>query len=200
MNTQTVIGLEVHAQLSTQSKIFCGCSTAFGAEPNTHGCPVCTGMPGVLPVLNRQVVEYAMRMALAVHSEIQPKSVFARKNYFYPDLPKAYQISQFEQPFAEGGYVEIETEQGKKRVRLVRIHMEEDAGKLVHAEDSGIVGESLVDVNRCGVPLLEIVSEPDLRSPAEAGVYLRSLRSILRYLQVSDADMEKGHFRCDANV
>ena len=198
MNTQTVIGLEVHAQLSTQSKIFCGCSTAFGAEPNTHGCPVCTGMPGVLPVLNRQVVEYAMRMALAVHSEIQPKSVFARKNYFYPDLPKAYQISQFEQPFAEGGYVEIETEQGKKRVRLVRIHMEEDAGKLVHAEDSGIVGESLVDVNRCGVPLLEIVSEPDMASPEEAYDFLTKVRQLVVYLGICGGNMEKGNLRADS--
>ncbi len=200
MNTQTVIGLEVHAQLSTQSKIFCGCSTAFGAEPNTHGCPVCTGMPGVLPVLNRQVVEYAMRMALAVHSEVQPKSVFARKNYFYPDLPKAYQISQFEQPFAEGGYVEIEGEQGKKRVRLVRIHMEEDAGKLVHAEDSGTVGESLVDVNRCGVPLLEIVSEPDMASPEEAYQFMTKVRQLVVYLGICDGNMEKGNLRADVNV
>ncbi len=200
MDTQTVIGLEVHAQLSTQSKIFCGCSTSFGAEANTHGCPVCTGMPGVLPVLNRQVAEYAIRMALAVHSEIQPKSVFARKNYFYPDLPKAYQISQFEQPFAEGGYVEIEGTQGKKRVRLVRIHMEEDAGKLVHAEDSGTLGESLVDVNRCGVPLLEIVSEPDMASPEEAYQFLTKVRQLVVYLGICDGNMEKGNLRADVNV
>jgi len=200
MNTETVIGLEVHTQLSTKSKIFCGCSTTFGAEANTHGCPVCTGMPGVLPVLNRQVVEYAMRMALATHSEVQPRSIFARKNYFYPDLPKAYQISQFEQPLSEGGYVEIEGEQGKKRVRLVRIHMEEDAGKLVHAEDSGYVGESLVDVNRCGVPLLEIVSEPDMASPEEAHAFLPKVRQLVMYLGICDGNMEEGNLRTDVNV
>ena len=200
MNTKIVIGLEVHAQLSTKSKIFCGCPTTFGAEANTHGCPVCTGMPGVLPVLNRKAVEYAMRMASATHAEVRPRSLFARKNYFYPDLPKGYQISQFEQPFAEGGYVEIEAEQGKKRVRLVRIHLEEDAGKSVHAEDSGYVGESLVDVNRCGVPLIEIVSEPDMASSEEAYAFLMKVRQLVMYLGICEGNMEEGNLRTDVNV
>ncbi|MFH1007380.1 MAG: Asp-tRNA(Asn)/Glu-tRNA(Gln) amidotransferase subunit GatB [Candidatus Latescibacterota bacterium] len=200
MTTQTVIGLEVHVQLATQSKIFCGCSTTSGAEANTHGCPVCTGMPGVLPVLNRQVVEYAIRLALATHSAIQPNSVFARKNYFYPDLPKAYQISQFDRPFSEGGYVEIDGEQGTRRIALVRIHMEEDAGKLVHAGDSGMTGESLVDVNRCGVPLLEIVSEPELSSPEEAYAFLMKVHQLVVYLGISNGSMEEGNLRADVNV
>jgi aspartyl-tRNA(Asn)/glutamyl-tRNA(Gln) amidotransferase subunit B len=198
MEFEPVIGLEVHAQLKTRTKIFCGCDTTFGAPPNTHVCPVCLGMPGVLPVLNRTVVEYAMKMALATHCAIAPRSRFARKNYFYPDLPKGYQISQYELPLAEGGYLEIASADGNRRkIGLTRIHMEEDAGKLIHDPDRA---QSLVDLNRTGVPLIEIVSEPDIRSPAEAGAYLRQLRAILRYLDISDGNMEEGSFRCDANV
>jgi aspartyl-tRNA(Asn)/glutamyl-tRNA(Gln) amidotransferase subunit B len=198
MEFEPVIGLEVHAQLKTRTKIFCGCETIFGAPPNTQVCPVCLGMPGVLPVLNRTVVEYAMKMALATHCTIAGKSRFARKNYFYPDLPKGYQISQYELPIAEGGYVEIDAEGGNSRkIGLTRIHMEEDAGKLIHDPDRPF---SLVDLNRTGVPLIEIVSEPDIRSPGEAGAYLRRLRAILRYLDISDGNMEEGSFRCDANV
>ena len=192
-----VIGLEVHAQLKTNTKIFCNCSTAFGAPPNTHVCPVCLGMPGVLPVLNKKVVEYAMMMGLATHCEIRRESRFARKNYFYPDLPKGYQISQYELPICEHGYIEIDVEDGKKRIGITRIHMEEDAGKLIHDPDRPI---SHVDLNRTGVPLIEIVSEPDIRSPEEAGAYLRKVRSVLRYLGISDGNMEEGSFRCDANV
>ncbi len=197
MDYEAVIGLEVHAQLLTTSKIFCTCSTRFGAEPNSHTCPVCEGLPGVLPVLNRQVVEYALRMALATHSRIAPMSRFARKNYFYPDLPKAYQISQYELPLAEHGWVDIEAGGRRKRVGITRIHLEEDAGKLVHPEGGGV---SLVDFNRCGVPLIEIVSEPDIRSPEEASAYLKMLRDILVYLDICDGNMEEGSFRCDANV
>jgi len=193
-----VIGLEVHAQLKTRTKVFCSCSTRFGAPPNTHVCPVCLGMPGVLPVLNQDVVEFAMRMALATECTIAPESRFARKNYFYPDLPKGYQISQYELPIAEHGYVNITREDGsKKRIGITRIHMEEDAGKLIHDPDRPV---SLVDYNRTGVPLIEIVSEPDIESPEEAGAYLRQLRAILRYLGISDGNMEEGSFRCDANV
>ena len=197
MNYRTVIGLEVHAQLLTSSKIFCGCSTKFGAEPNTHICPVCTAQPGVLPVLNKSVVEFGIRAAIATHSEIAPFGQFARKNYFYPDLPKGYQISQFEFPLSKGGYVEIETNGAKKKIGLTRIHMEEDAGKLIHDENAPV---SYVDLNRTGVPLLEIVSEPDMSTPDEAGAYLRKLRSILRYLEVCNGNMEEGSFRCDANI
>jgi len=197
MAFEPVIGLEVHAQLKTQTKIFCGCSTAFGAPPNTHVCPVCLGMPGVLPVLNKKVVEYTLRMALATHCTIGRESRFARKNYFYPDLPKGYQISQYELPIAEHGFVDIDTDGHQKRIGITRIHMEEDAGKLVHDPDRPV---SRVDFNRTGVPLMEIVSEPDLRSPEEAGAYLRKLRTILRYLEISDGNMEEGSFRCDANV
>jgi len=193
-----VIGLEVHAQLKTRTKIFCSCSTRFGAPPNTHVCPVCLGMPGVLPVLNQGVVEFAMRMALATDCRIAPESRFARKNYFYPDLPKGYQISQYELPIAESGHVNITQADGsKKRVGITRIHMEEDAGKLIHDPDRAV---SRVDYNRTGVPLIEIVSEPDIASPEEAGAYLRQLRAILRYLDISDGNMEEGSFRCDANV
>lgn len=192
-----VIGLEVHAQLKTQSKIFCGCSTAFGAPPNTHVCPVCLGMPGVLPVLNRKVVEYAMKMGLATNCRINRESRFARKNYFYPDLPKGYQISQYELPLCEAGHIEIDVNGQKKRVGITRIHMEEDAGKLLHDPVRPV---SRVDLNRTGVPLIEIVSEPDMRSPEEAGAYLRKLHSILRYLGICDGNMEEGSFRCDANV
>jgi aspartyl-tRNA(Asn)/glutamyl-tRNA(Gln) amidotransferase subunit B len=197
MDFEPVIGLEVHAQLKTKSKIFCGCSTTFGAPPNTNTCQVCLGMPGVLPVLNRKVVEYTMKMALATHCTITSPNRFARKNYFYPDLPKGYQVSQFELPIAERGWLEIEATAGVKRIGITRIHMEEDAGKLVHDEREP---ESYVDLNRTGVPLMEIVSEPDLRSPEEATAYLRKLHAILRYLDICDGNMQEGSFRCDANI
>lgn len=197
MQYEPVIGLEIHAQLLTRSKIFCGCSTKFGGSPNTHTCPVCLGMPGVLPVLNREVVEFTLRMALATHCTVAPFSRFARKNYFYPDLPKGYQISQYELPIARDGWVEIETSSGPKRIRINRIHMEEDAGKLVHDEYQPV---SYVDFNRTGVPLMEIVSEPDLATPEEASAYLRTLREILRYLEICDGNMEEGSLRCDANI
>lgn len=197
MEYESVIGLEVHAQLLTESKIFCGCSTKFGAEPNHNTCPVCMGLPGVLPVLNKRVVDYAIRAALATHCQIANSSRWARKNYFYPDLPKGYQISMYELPIAEHGYIDIQVEDQPKRVRLTRIHMEEDAGKNIHDTRGNA---SLVDLNRTGVPLLEIVSEPDIRSPEEAGAYMRTLRSILRYLEVCDGNMEEGSMRCDANV
>lgn len=194
---EAVIGLEVHAQLLTDSKIFCGCSTRFGAEPNTHTCPVCLGLPGALPVLNKKVVEYTLRMALATHCSIAPYSLLARKNYFYPDLPKGYQISQYEYPLAEKGWIDIEVNGQSKRVGITRIHIEEDAGKLIHDEVRPV---SYVDYNRTGVPLIEIVGEPDLRIPEEAGEYLRRLREILRYLEICDGNMEEGSFRCDANI
>ena len=194
---QPVIGLEVHAQLLTRSKIFCGCSTEFGAPPNAHTCAVCLGMPGVLPVLNEKVVEYAVRVGRALECRINPVSIWARKNYFYPDLPKGYQISQYDQPLCEHGGLEIDTDDGPKRIRILRIHLEEDAGKNVH--DAG-GGESLVDLNRSGVPLIEIVSEPDIRSSTEAAEYLKALRDVLVYLGVNDGNLEEGSFRCDANV
>jgi aspartyl-tRNA(Asn)/glutamyl-tRNA(Gln) amidotransferase subunit B len=197
MPYEAVIGLEVHAQLKTQTKIFCGCSAAFGAPPNTHVCAVCLGMPGALPVLNRKVVDFALRMALATGCRIARTSRFARKNYFYPDLPKGYQISQYELPIAEHGAVGITVDGENRRIGITRIHMEEDAGKLTHDPDRPV---SRVDLNRAGVPLIEIVSEPDLRTPEEAGAYLRKLRTILRYLDISDGNMEEGSFRCDANV
>lgn len=193
---EVVIGLEVHAQLKTESKIFCSCSTRFGEEPNTNVCPVCTGMPGSLPVLNARAVEYAVKMALAVGCRVNRKSLFARKNYFYPDLPMGYQISQYDQPLAEHGWVEIPTEAGPKRIGVTRIHMENDAGKLLHTDGTW----SQVDLNRAGTPLIEIVSEPDMRSAAEAVEYLKALRSILVYLDICDGNMEEGSFRCDANV
>jgi aspartyl-tRNA(Asn)/glutamyl-tRNA(Gln) amidotransferase subunit B len=195
---QVVLGLEVHAQLLTRTKIFCGCSTEFGGAPNTHTCPVCLGLPGVLPVLNREVVTLAVRTGLALGCAIQPRSVFARKNYFYPDLPKGYQISQYELPICVGGGVDITVDGAEKRIRLVRIHMEEDAGKNVH--DVSPDGASGVDLNRAGVPLLEIVSEPDLRSVDEAIEYLKTLRAILMTLGVNDGNLQEGSFRCDANV
>jgi aspartyl-tRNA(Asn)/glutamyl-tRNA(Gln) amidotransferase subunit B len=197
MEYEPVIGLEVHAQLLTDAKIFCGCSAKFGADPNTHTCPICLGMPGVLPVLNRKVVEYMMKMALATHCRINPECNFARKNYFYPDLPKGYQISQYAAPPAEHGWVEVENSGDKKRIGITRIHMEEDAGKLLHAEHAPV---SHVDLNRTGVPLIEIVSEPDIRSAEEAAAYLRRLHEILVYLEICDGNMEEGSFRCDANV
>ena len=198
MKYESVIGLEVHAQLLTDSKIFCGCSTRFGQEPNQNACPVCAGFPGVLPVLNKRVVEFAVRAGLATHCEIARSSVLARKNYFYPDLPKGYQISQYELPVCTGGYIDVDIDGATtKRVRLTRIHMEEDAGKNIHDAHGDA---SLVDLNRAGVPLLEIVSEPDMRTAAEAGAYLRTLRQILQYLGICDGNMEEGSFRCDANV
>ena len=197
MEFETVIGLEIHAQLKTRSKIFCGCTTTFGNPPNTNTCPVCLGMPGVLPVLNRQVVEFAMKMALATGCEINPYNQFARKNYFYPDLPKGYQVSQFDLPIAKRGHVDIEVDGRVRRIGLTRIHMEEDAGKLIHDE---VKPQSYVDLNRSGVPLIEIVSEPDIRSPEEAAAYLRKLHAILRYLDICDGNMQEGSFRCDANI
>jgi aspartyl-tRNA(Asn)/glutamyl-tRNA(Gln) amidotransferase subunit B len=194
---QPVIGLEVHCQLLTQSKIFCGCSTAFGAEPNRNTCPVCLGMPGVLPVLNQRVVEFAVRTGLALECTIRPTSVWSRKNYFYPDLPKGYQITQYDQPICEHGRLVIDTPSGEKVITVRRIHMEEDAGKNVH---DAAEGQSLVDLNRAGVPLLEIVSDPDLRDADEAVEYLKSLRDVLMYLGVNDGNMEEGSLRCDANV
>ena len=195
---QPVLGLEVHAQLLTRSKIFCGCPTTFGAAPNTHTCPVCLGMPGVLPSLNERVVEMAVRTGVALGCKVRPRSVFARKNYFYPDLPKGYQISQYELPICEGGGVDVAVDGREKRVRLVRVHMEEDAGKNVH--DVSADGGSGVDLNRAGVPLLEIVSEPDLFSVDEAIEYLKALRAILVALGVNDGNLQEGSFRCDANV
>ena len=197
MEYEPVIGLEVHAQLLTEAKIFCGCSTKFGATPNTHTCPVCLGMPGVLPVLNKKVVEFMMKMALATNCRINRECSFARKNYFYPDLPKGYQISQYAQPPAEHGWIEVEIDGGKKRIGITRIHMEEDAGKLMHDEYNPV---SHVDLNRTGVPLIEIVSEPDIRSAEEAAAYLKRLHEILVYLEICDGNMEEGSFRCDANV
>ncbi|MBI3805661.1 MAG: Asp-tRNA(Asn)/Glu-tRNA(Gln) amidotransferase subunit GatB [Nitrospirae bacterium] len=197
MKYEAVIGLEVHAQVLTESKIFCGCSTKFGQPPNSQTCPICLGHPGVLPVLNQKVVENAIRMGVATHCQIAPHARFARKNYFYPDLPKGYQISMYELPLAEHGYIEIAVNGATRRIGLTRIHMEEDAGKNLH---EGIEAASHVDLNRAGVPLLEIVSEPDIRTSDEAVAYLKKLRQILIYTGVSDADMEKGNFRCDANV
>jgi len=200
MEYEPVIGLEVHAQLLTGSKIFCGCSTAFGEEPNTLTCPVCTGQPGSLPVLNRKAVEYAIKLGLATSCRITPYSIFARKNYFYPDLPKGYQISMYERPLAVDGVIEVAIENQKKKIKIIRIHMEEDAGKLKHGETLETAAFSYVDFNRTGVPLVEIVSGPDIRSPEEAGDYLRKLRAILQYLEICTGNMEEGSFRCDANV
>lgn len=195
MEYEPVIGLEVHIQLLTKTKIFCSCSTDFGASPNTHVCPVCLGMPGVLPVLNKQVVEYAIKLGVALNCKINRFSRFARKNYFYPDLPKGYQISQYELPILEGGFVEIYTDGEFKKIALERIHMEEDAGKTIHKGDG-----SYVDLNRAGVPLLEMVSMPVMHTPQEAGEYLRSIRKIVRYLGICDGNMEEGSMRCDANI
>jgi aspartyl-tRNA(Asn)/glutamyl-tRNA(Gln) amidotransferase subunit B len=197
---EPVIGLEVHVQLKTRSKIFCSCSTEYGAEPNTQICPICCGYPGVLPVLNRRAVEGLVRAALALNCRINADSIFARKQYFYPDLPKNYQISQYERPLAEHGYLDVRTDTASKKVRIHRIHLEEDAGKLLHAVGSRVLDHSLVDLNRTGVPLMEIVTEPDLETPEQAAAYLTQLRSVLRYVGVSECDMEKGSMRCDANV
>lgn len=194
---ETVIGLEVHVELHTKTKIFCGCSTSFGAAPNSNTCPVCLGHPGVLPVLNRQAVEYAMKAALALNCKINEDSIFARKNYFYPDSPKAYQISQYERPIGEFGWIDIEVNGEQKRIGITRLHLEEDAGKLTHVEGGAA---SLVDFNRVGTPLIEIVSEPDLRSPEEARAYLEKLKAIMQYCDVSDVKMEQGSLRCDANI
>ncbi|MDA8077723.1 MAG: Asp-tRNA(Asn)/Glu-tRNA(Gln) amidotransferase subunit GatB, partial [Nitrospiraceae bacterium] len=197
MRYEAVIGLEAHAQMLTETKIFCGCSTKFGMEPNTQTCQVCIGMPGVLPVLNRKALEFAVRTGIAMRCKISPYSRFARKNYFYPDLPKGYQISQYELPICEHGYIEIMVDGELKRVGITRVHMEEDAGKNIH---EGVGAYSFVDLNRAGVPLMEIVSEPDIRSPQEAAEYMKRLRAILRYLGVCDGNMEQGSLRCDANV
>ncbi|MCG0276016.1 MAG: Asp-tRNA(Asn)/Glu-tRNA(Gln) amidotransferase subunit GatB [Thermosediminibacteraceae bacterium] len=197
MEFETVIGLEVHVELLTKSKVFCGCTTEFGGEVNTHCCPVCLGMPGVLPVLNKKAVEYAIKAALALNCEIAEFSKFDRKNYFYPDLPKAYQISQYDLPIGRKGYIEIEVNGKTKRIGINRIHLEEDAGKLIHEEGKSY---SLVDLNRSGVPLIEIVSEPDIRTPEEAWLYLNKLKTILQYIEVSDCKMEEGSLRCDTNI
>lgn len=200
MNFETVIGLEIHVELKTRSKIFCSCSNEFGAEPNTNVCPICSGFPGMLPVLNQQVVEYAIKAGLALNCEIADYCKFDRKNYFYPDLPKAYQISQFDLPICKKGYLDIEVDGVKKRIGITRAHLEEDAGKLVHQGTISSTPFSLVDLNRSGVPLLEIVSEPDLRSSKEARAYMEKLRSLLLFAGVSDCKMEEGSLRCDANV
>ena len=200
MDYECVIGLEVHAQLLTDSKLFCSCATAFHADPNDQTCPVCLGLPGVLPVLNRQAVELTMRTGLAMHGTVAASNRFARKNYFYPDLPKGYQISQFEEPLIQGGCLDIEVGGATRQVRLNRIHLEEDAGKSIHGENLADPSKSYVDLNRTGVPLMEIVSAPDLRSPDEARAYLQKLKTVLEYLDVCDGNMEEGSLRCDANV
>src|SRR6202790_3769974 len=197
---EPVIGLEVHVQLKTATKIFCGCSTRFGDPPHSNTCPVCLGLPGSLPVLNKRALELAIRASLALNLRIQQRSRFARKNYFYPDLPKGYQISMFELPLATEGALEIELDRGTKRIGITRLHMEDDAGKSLHEGFSDSDRWSYIDFNRCGVPLIEIVSEPDLRTPAEAYAYLNTLKQILEYTEVSDCNMEEGSLRCDANV
>ena len=197
MEFLTTLGLEVHCELSTATKIFCSCTTEFGGEPNTHVCEICTGMPGTLPVLNKQVVEYAIRTGLATNCEITQYNKFDRKNYFYPDLPKAYQVSQLYLPICQNGHIDIEVNGVKKAIRIKEIHMEEDAGKLIHDEATGM---TMVDYNRCGVPLLEIVSEPDFENGEEVIAYLTKLKSILQYIGVSDCKMEQGSLRADVNL
>ena len=197
---EPVIGLEVHVQLSTETKIFCSCPTSFGAPPNTNVCPVCLGLPGALPVLSKRAVDLAMRAALSLHCRINPVSIFARKNYFYPDLPKGYQISQFDQPLAEHGYLDIQVNGAVKRIGVTRVHMEDDAGKSVHEGFRDSDKYSYVDLNRCGMPLIEIVSDPDMRSADEAHAYLSELKQVIQFVEASTCDMEKGHLRCDANV
>lgn len=200
MKYEAIIGLEVHAHLKTKSKIFCGCSTEFGRPPNSNICPICVGHPGVLPVLNKKAVELILKAAIALNCKINKYSVFARKHYFYPDLPKNFQISQYELPIAYDGYLNISTENGEKKIRIKRIHLEEDAGKLLHAIGSKELDFSLVDYNRSGIPLMEIVTEPDINTPQEAWQYLNDLKAILEYLDVSDCNMEEGKLRCDANI
>src|ERR1700732_2093845 len=194
-----VVGLEVHVQLLTLTKLFCGCSTKFGLPPNSATCPVCTGMPGVLPVMNRRALELGVQAARALHCRIAAFTKWDRKNYYYPDLPKNYQISQYDLPFSQDGWLEIETPTGEKRIGIIRVHLEEDAGKMLHDEKGG-GRESLVDLNRAGTPLLEIVSQPDITNPEEAKTYLEEIRLLLRELEVSDCEMQEGSLRCDANV
>src|SRR5438132_588448 len=194
-----IIGLEVHVQLLTQTKLFCGCNTQFGLPPNSATCPVCIGLPGVLPVMNRRAFELALRAATALNCDILPRTRWERKNYYYPDLPKNYQISQYDLPFARNGWLEIDTAEGTKRVGLIRVHLEEDAGKMLHDEHGGS-NDSLVDLNRAGTPLLEIVSRPELHSAEEARIYLEEIRLLMRELGVSDCEMQEGSLRCDANV
>lgn len=199
MNYETVIGLEVHVQLNTKTKIFCGCSIKFGAPPNTNICPVCLGLPGVLPVLNKSVLRKSVKAALALNCEIAKFSKFDRKQYFYPDLPKNYQISQYDMPISQNGWIIIDIDGNEKKIGITRVHMEEDAGKLIHSENAGI-NKSYVDYNRTGTPLIEIVSEPDMRTPKEAYEYLSAIKSIMKYTEVSDCNMEEGSLRCDANI
>jgi len=197
---EPVIGLEIHAQLLTESKLFCRCCTAFGGAPNSQTCPICLGLSGVLPVLNNKAVEYAIKMGLAIHCKIAPFSIFARKNYFYPDLPKGYQISQYGEPLCQAGFLEFEIDNQPKKIGIQRIHLEEDAGKSIHAESWVESDETLIDFNRCGVPLIEIVSEPEIHSPQEAYLILTELRQILLYLEINDGNLEQGSLRCDANI